>query len=95
MIVIFIRKAFLPVIYVDVWISSSVVLDSNNDLALVTIYLINIVLVVSLFNDAVNAPLRQQDLYVNVRYQIVLAQPSSHLSMNANQYGAFGLLSVI
>jgi len=57
MIVIFIRKAFLPVIYVDVWISSSVVLDSDNDLAFVTIYLINIVLVVSLFNDAVNAPL--------------------------------------
>jgi len=57
MIVIFIRKALLPVINVNVWISSGVVLDSDNDLAFVTIYLINIVLVVSLFNDAVNAPL--------------------------------------
>ena len=57
MIVIFIRKAFLPVINVDVWISSGVVLDSDNDLTFVTIYLINIVLVVSLFNDAVNTPL--------------------------------------
>ena len=57
MIVIFIRKAFLPVINVYVWISSGVVLDSDNDLAFVTVYLINVVLVISLFNDAVNAPL--------------------------------------
>jgi len=57
MIVIFIRKALLSVINVNVWISSSVVLDSDNDLAFVTVYLINVVLVVSLFNDAVNAPL--------------------------------------
>lgn len=57
MIVIFIRKALLPVINVDVWISSGVVLDSDNDLAFVTVYLINVVLVISLFNDAVNAPL--------------------------------------
>ena len=67
MIIIFFRKAFLTKINVKIWIAASVVLEANDDFAVVAINFINIILVHTLFNYAVNAPLREKNLNVNVR----------------------------
>lgn len=67
MIIIFFWKAFLTKINVKIWIAASVVLETNNDFAVVAINFINIILVHALFNYAVNAPLREKNLNVNVR----------------------------
>lgn len=95
MVVVFVGKVFLPVVDVEVWISSSVVLEANDNFAVITIYLVDIVLVLAFFYNAVNTPLREKNLDVNVRDQIVSTQAPAHFAVDSNQDSTFCLFTII